>query len=82
MVNTLTRVRRSTRVDGFETTFQVDYLSHFLLTNLLLELLKKSSGKEALERKRETDWTRSSSIRISALGLEKLGRLTGGWRTL
>jgi NAD(P)-dependent dehydrogenase (short-subunit alcohol dehydrogenase family) len=37
------RVRRSTTFDGFETTFQVDYLSHFLLTNLLLELLKKSS---------------------------------------
>jgi NAD(P)-dependent dehydrogenase (short-subunit alcohol dehydrogenase family) len=37
------RVRRSVTVDGFETTFQVDYLSHFLLTNLLLELLKKSA---------------------------------------
>ena len=37
------RVRRSTTVDGFETTFQVDYLSHFLLTNLLLGLLKKSA---------------------------------------
>jgi len=37
------RLRRSTTVDGFENTFQVDYLSHFLLTNLLLELLKKSA---------------------------------------
>jgi len=37
------RVRRSVTADGFETTFQVDYLSHFLLTNLLLELLKTSS---------------------------------------
>jgi NAD(P)-dependent dehydrogenase (short-subunit alcohol dehydrogenase family) len=37
------RVRRSTTVDGFETTFQVDYLAHFLLTNLLLDLLKKSA---------------------------------------
>jgi len=37
------RVRRSSTVDGFETTFQVDYLSHFLLTNLLLETLKKSA---------------------------------------
>ncbi len=37
------RVRRSVTVDGFETTFQVDYLSHFLLTNLLLELMKKSA---------------------------------------
>ena len=37
------RMRRSVTADGFETTFQVDYLSHFLLTNLLLELLKKSA---------------------------------------
>jgi NAD(P)-dependent dehydrogenase (short-subunit alcohol dehydrogenase family) len=36
-------VRRSVTGDGFETTFQVDYLSHFLLTNLLLEVLKKSA---------------------------------------
>jgi len=34
---------RTVTVDGFETTFQVDYLSHFLLTNLLLPLLKKSA---------------------------------------
>jgi NAD(P)-dependent dehydrogenase (short-subunit alcohol dehydrogenase family) len=30
-------------VDGFEATFSVDYLAPFLLTNLLLELLKSSS---------------------------------------
>ena len=36
-------VMRSVTTDGFETTFQVDYLSHFLLTNLLLEVLKKSA---------------------------------------
>lgn len=29
--------------DGFEVTFQTNYLGHFLLTNLLLGLLKKSS---------------------------------------
>ncbi len=34
---------RSTTIDGFETTFQVNYLSHFLLTNLLLPILKKSA---------------------------------------
>lgn len=38
----LARPRRSVTVDGFETTFQVNYLSQFLLTNLLLEALKKS----------------------------------------
>jgi NAD(P)-dependent dehydrogenase (short-subunit alcohol dehydrogenase family) len=37
------RATRSVTVDGFETTFQVDYLSNFLLTNLLLEILKKSA---------------------------------------
>jgi NAD(P)-dependent dehydrogenase (short-subunit alcohol dehydrogenase family) len=37
------RVMRSVTADGFETTFQVDYLSHFLLTNLLLEVLEKSA---------------------------------------
>jgi len=36
-------VTRSVTVDGFETTFQVDYLSHFLLTNLLLDVLEKSA---------------------------------------
>jgi NAD(P)-dependent dehydrogenase (short-subunit alcohol dehydrogenase family) len=36
-------VTRSVTPDGFETTFQVDYLSHFLLTNLLLEILKRST---------------------------------------
>jgi len=36
-------VTRSLTADGFETTFQVDYLSHFLLTNLLLEVLEKSA---------------------------------------
>jgi len=36
-------VTRAVTVDGFEATFQVDYLSHFLLTNLLVEVLKKSA---------------------------------------
>lgn len=29
--------------DGFETTFEVDYLSHFLLTNLLLGAIKAAA---------------------------------------
>jgi NAD(P)-dependent dehydrogenase (short-subunit alcohol dehydrogenase family) len=37
------RLRRSLTADGFEATFQVNYLSPFLLTNLLLPLLKKSA---------------------------------------
>jgi NAD(P)-dependent dehydrogenase (short-subunit alcohol dehydrogenase family) len=34
---------RTETEDGFETTYQVNYLSHFLLTNLLLEELKRSA---------------------------------------
>jgi retinol dehydrogenase-12 len=34
--------KRTETEDGFETTYQVNYLSHFLLTNLLLEELEKS----------------------------------------
>jgi NAD(P)-dependent dehydrogenase (short-subunit alcohol dehydrogenase family) len=33
---------RTLTVDGIETTIQVNYLSHFLLTNLLLDIIKKS----------------------------------------
>ncbi|MDG6899130.1 MAG: SDR family oxidoreductase [Nitrososphaerota archaeon] len=39
----IAKLTRSVTVDGLETTFQVDYLSQFLLTNLLLEVLKKSA---------------------------------------
>ncbi len=37
------RLKRSVTADGFETTFQVNFLSHFLLTGLLLEALKRGS---------------------------------------
>lgn len=35
--------RRIVTEDGLEETFQVNYLSHFLLTNLLLDTMKKSA---------------------------------------
>jgi NAD(P)-dependent dehydrogenase (short-subunit alcohol dehydrogenase family) len=37
------RLRRSVTADGFEATFQVNYLSPFILTNLLLPLLRRSA---------------------------------------
>jgi len=39
----LTQEKFRKTVDGFETTFQVNYLSTFLLTYLLLDLLRKSA---------------------------------------
>ena len=37
------RTRRHITLDGYEETFQVNHLAHFLLTNLLLDLLKTSA---------------------------------------
>lgn len=34
--------------DGYSQSFQVNYFSHFLLTNLLLDLLKKSSPSRVI----------------------------------
>src|SRR5712692_11960473 len=42
-------LRRTATVDGLETTFEVDYLSHFLLTGLLLDLLKASAPSRLVE---------------------------------
>ena len=40
----LTLSKRSVTEDGFETTFGVNHLGHFLLTNLLLERLEATPG--------------------------------------
>jgi len=36
------KTNRTLTIDGFETTFAVNYLAPFLLTNLLLDILKKN----------------------------------------
>lgn len=41
---------RSLTVDTVETTFAVNYLSHFLLTNLLLDLLKQTATRHGEAR--------------------------------
>jgi NAD(P)-dependent dehydrogenase (short-subunit alcohol dehydrogenase family) len=40
--------KRTPTKDGLETTFVVDYLSHFLLTNLLLETIKASAPSRVI----------------------------------
>jgi len=37
-------VKRQVTVDGYEMTLSLNYLGHFLLTHLLLDLLEKSKG--------------------------------------
>ncbi len=39
---------RKLSVDGFEKTFEVNYLSHFMLTNLLLPMLKASPSARVI----------------------------------
>jgi NAD(P)-dependent dehydrogenase (short-subunit alcohol dehydrogenase family) len=40
---------RRTTGDGLETTFEVDYLSHFLLTGLLIDMLKAGAPSRLVE---------------------------------
>src|SRR5437870_5652085 len=42
-------LRRTTTGDGLETTFEVDYLSHFLLAGLLIDLLKAGAPSRLVE---------------------------------
>jgi len=50
--------------DGYEKTFQVNYLSHYLLTRLLLDLLRKSESARVVNV--------SSMVHATAIDLENL----------
>src|SRR5262245_47393384 len=60
--------QREVTADGFEKTFATNYLSHFLLTNLLLERLQASSPARIVN---VATLTRGLSIDLDDLMLEK-----------
>jgi NAD(P)-dependent dehydrogenase (short-subunit alcohol dehydrogenase family) len=62
-------LRRRTTVDGLEMTFAVNYLAPFLLTNLLLDVLKASAPTRIVNVASEAHET--GYIRLDRLQLEK-----------
>ena len=68
--------KRVVTVDGFESTFEINHLAHFLLTNLLLELLKASAPSRIVNVSSEAQ--RTGHINFSDLQGE---RNYGGWKS-
>lgn len=58
-------IKRTVTVDGLETIFAVNYLAPFLLTNLLLEMLKASAPARVVNV--AGDFHRKASIRFDDL---------------
>jgi NAD(P)-dependent dehydrogenase (short-subunit alcohol dehydrogenase family) len=65
----MVRLRRSVTTDGFETTFQVNYLSHFLLTRLLLDSLEKGAPSRIVNVSSDSHY--GGSIPLDDLQLKK-----------
>jgi len=62
-------LRRQTTVDGLEVTFAVNHLAAFLLTNLLLDLLKASAPARIIHV--DSDSHEKATIRMNDLQGEK-----------
>lgn len=60
---------RKTTVDGYELTFALNHLAYFLLTNLLIDVLKKSSPARVINVASEAE--RMGKIHFDDLMLEK-----------
>lgn len=63
--------------DGFETHFQVNYLSHYLLTRLLLDLLKKSAPSRIINVSSKAHTL--TTMNWDDLQYEKTAYGMGGW---
>jgi NAD(P)-dependent dehydrogenase (short-subunit alcohol dehydrogenase family) len=59
--------------DGYDITFQINFLSHFLLTNLLLPLLKKNAPSRVIHVSSE------AHRYLDSIDFEKLSK-PGGYR--
>ena len=73
LVNNAGGVNKSRRltVDGIETTFAVNHLGYFLLTNLLLDLLKRSAPARVVTV--ASIGHRRGTLDVSDLGFERGG---------
>ena len=63
------RTKRSLTVDGIETTFAVNHLAYFLLTNLLLDVLEPNAPSRVINVSSETH--RGATINFDNLQGEK-----------
>ncbi len=63
--------RRSETVDGIETTFAVNHLAYFLLTNLLLERLKQSAPARVVNVASGAHRMAGGRIRFADLGFRE-----------
>ncbi len=62
--------KRTLTSDGFERTWEVDYLSHFLLTNLLMEPLRRAAPSRVIN-------VSSNGHQMGKIEFDNLNRETG-----